>query len=720
MQLTLATTITSRRVSSADGRRVAQPVDLVVDRAVLLDVGVAGGDVGLGLVVVVVADEVLDPVVGEELLELGGQLGGEALVRGQDQRRALHLLDRPGDGGALAAAGDAQQRLEAVAPIDARRRAARWPWAGRPQAGSPRRPGTPARLPAYPGERMFVAPGPGPGPSQLGALSRKSCRCEHISALSGRSSPATVGGRAMAAWKSCRCEQTPDSSGRRSLGCDSDNDVEEAIGFLEVVPTDVQHLPTLGGQSEVAALVGGLATLTLVVRPAVGLDAELDRRERRIEPPDEAASPISDDVLPVQGRQLDPTPGSARPAVRTTSPGPEPPRRPDPGGRAASLSPADPAGATASAVRRIHAVLSRLRRASSSACSTRSDSHTEPRSDSVRAMPVVAMPRTHVRSFVASACTSWTTTPGSLGWRGATTETSRSSPLPKPSRPWRRAAARCEATAPPAESVATIEALLERRRSSRQDEHTRPGLGEQARGEPRAHHPAVDAQLLELATGDRPVLERGQAHGSGPPVGERCAARSHRKDVCAGSPGSEARPRFPSKSCRCEQLPAPSGRTSPTGAGGLGAAGRRPGSGGRVGAGWRLGRVGGGAGRRQGLEPGPEPVDLVEQVGPRAGVVDHPVGLGAPLLPAGLAGHAGDGRRPRSCPDGARGDPQRRRAGRRRPRRPPSPGGPSPPAAARPARRPGRCRARGRCGGRSPARPPGARARSGPSGRRGR
>src|SRR5215210_3940400 len=47
-----------------------QPVDLVVDRRVLLDVGVGGGEVGLGLVVVVVGDEVLDPVLGKELTEL--------------------------------------------------------------------------------------------------------------------------------------------------------------------------------------------------------------------------------------------------------------------------------------------------------------------------------------------------------------------------------------------------------------------------------------------------------------------------------------------------------------------------------------------------------------------------------------------------------------------------------------------------------------------------
>ena len=102
MHDTEATTIVSRRVSSAEVAAVAQPVDLVVDRRVLLDVGVARRHVGLGLVVVVVADEVLDPVVGEELAELVGQLGGQRLVGRDHQRRALHLLDGPRDGGALA------------------------------------------------------------------------------------------------------------------------------------------------------------------------------------------------------------------------------------------------------------------------------------------------------------------------------------------------------------------------------------------------------------------------------------------------------------------------------------------------------------------------------------------------------------------------------------------------------------------------------------------
>ncbi len=68
--------------------RVAQPVDLVVDRRVLLDVEVLGRDVRLGLVVVVVADEVLDGVVREELPELVAELRREGLVVGDDERRA--------------------------------------------------------------------------------------------------------------------------------------------------------------------------------------------------------------------------------------------------------------------------------------------------------------------------------------------------------------------------------------------------------------------------------------------------------------------------------------------------------------------------------------------------------------------------------------------------------------------------------------------------------
>src|SRR4051794_19896290 len=89
--------------------RVAQPVDLLVDRRVLLDVQVLARDVGLGLVVVVVRDEVLHRVAREVRPELVAQLRGQRLVVGDDQRRALHRLDRGRHGHRLARAGGAQQ-----------------------------------------------------------------------------------------------------------------------------------------------------------------------------------------------------------------------------------------------------------------------------------------------------------------------------------------------------------------------------------------------------------------------------------------------------------------------------------------------------------------------------------------------------------------------------------------------------------------------------------
>src|SRR5439155_10395218 len=68
-------------------RGVAHLVDLLVPRGVLLDVRVAARDVRLGLVVVVVRDEVLDRVVREELFELPVELRGEGLVLGVYQCR---------------------------------------------------------------------------------------------------------------------------------------------------------------------------------------------------------------------------------------------------------------------------------------------------------------------------------------------------------------------------------------------------------------------------------------------------------------------------------------------------------------------------------------------------------------------------------------------------------------------------------------------------------
>ncbi len=93
------------------GGREAHLLDLLVDRRVLLDVGVGGRDVGLGLVVVVVGDEVLDRVAREELAHLAVELCGQGLVGRQDEGRALHPLDHVGDGVGLARARDSEQGL---------------------------------------------------------------------------------------------------------------------------------------------------------------------------------------------------------------------------------------------------------------------------------------------------------------------------------------------------------------------------------------------------------------------------------------------------------------------------------------------------------------------------------------------------------------------------------------------------------------------------------
>ena len=74
-------------------RRQAHAVDLVVDDRFLLDVRIGRGNVGLGLVVVVVADEVLDGVLREEATEFLIELRGQGLVVNHDERRPVHLFD---------------------------------------------------------------------------------------------------------------------------------------------------------------------------------------------------------------------------------------------------------------------------------------------------------------------------------------------------------------------------------------------------------------------------------------------------------------------------------------------------------------------------------------------------------------------------------------------------------------------------------------------------
>ncbi len=75
-------------------------------------------DVGFGLVVIVVGDEVLHRVLGEEIPELGVVLRGEGFIVGDYQRGPLHPRHHIGDGEGFARAGRAEQNLVAFALLE--------------------------------------------------------------------------------------------------------------------------------------------------------------------------------------------------------------------------------------------------------------------------------------------------------------------------------------------------------------------------------------------------------------------------------------------------------------------------------------------------------------------------------------------------------------------------------------------------------------------------
>ncbi len=107
-----------KHVAAADeiaGGREAQAIEVVVARGILLDVDVALRDVGLGLVIVVIADEVTDGIVGEQPLELLVKLGGQCLVVADNESRPVQAGHGLGHRVGLARAGDAHEDLEPLA-----------------------------------------------------------------------------------------------------------------------------------------------------------------------------------------------------------------------------------------------------------------------------------------------------------------------------------------------------------------------------------------------------------------------------------------------------------------------------------------------------------------------------------------------------------------------------------------------------------------------------
>ncbi len=98
--------------SAEQGIGRAQPValDLIIDRGVLLDVSVGLRNVGFRLVVVVIADKVLDRIMREEAFEFREKLRRQGLVVGDDNGRASPLADHISHRKGFARAGHTLQR----------------------------------------------------------------------------------------------------------------------------------------------------------------------------------------------------------------------------------------------------------------------------------------------------------------------------------------------------------------------------------------------------------------------------------------------------------------------------------------------------------------------------------------------------------------------------------------------------------------------------------
>ena len=100
-------------------RRVAQTLHLLVNGGVLLDEGIGLRHVRLGLVVVVVRDEVLDRVIRQQLAQLIRQLRRQRLVLHEHQGRTLHRLNQPGGRRGLTGTGGTHQHNVFLAVLHA-------------------------------------------------------------------------------------------------------------------------------------------------------------------------------------------------------------------------------------------------------------------------------------------------------------------------------------------------------------------------------------------------------------------------------------------------------------------------------------------------------------------------------------------------------------------------------------------------------------------------
>ncbi|VTP65452.1 Uncharacterised protein [Leclercia adecarboxylata] len=79
------------------GRGQTHLLDMFVHRGIFFDKGIGARDVGFRLIVVVVRDEILHRIFGEELFHLAVQLRSQRFIWCQHHGRPLQIGDHVGD-----------------------------------------------------------------------------------------------------------------------------------------------------------------------------------------------------------------------------------------------------------------------------------------------------------------------------------------------------------------------------------------------------------------------------------------------------------------------------------------------------------------------------------------------------------------------------------------------------------------------------------------------
>lgn len=102
-----------------DGGGVAEAVDFVIDGGIFFDVGVGRGDVGFRLIIVEVGDEIMDFVFWEKFAKFGIELGGEGFIMGEDEGRALVILNQVRHGKSFSGTSHAEEGLFLDAGVEA-------------------------------------------------------------------------------------------------------------------------------------------------------------------------------------------------------------------------------------------------------------------------------------------------------------------------------------------------------------------------------------------------------------------------------------------------------------------------------------------------------------------------------------------------------------------------------------------------------------------------